>query len=56
MLIAFTQNHIIVPNKAVGDTVNLEADVMGKYIEASMGSLMERIDALEKKVEELSSK
>ena len=56
MLIAFTQMHIIVPNKEVGDTVNLEADVMGKYIEASMGSLMERIAALEQKVEELSSK
>ena len=56
MLIAFTQMHIIVPNKEVGDTVNLEADVMGKYIEASMGSLMERIETLEKKVEELSSK
>ncbi|MGB1253903.1 MAG: riboflavin synthase [Candidatus Promineifilaceae bacterium] len=33
MLVAYTQNHIIIPKKSAGDRVNLEADIMGKYIE-----------------------
>ena len=33
MLVAYTQNHIIIPQKSVGDRVNLEADILGKYIE-----------------------
>lgn len=33
MLVAYTQNHIIIPKKSVGDRVNLEADILGKYIE-----------------------
>ena len=33
MLIPYTQEHIIVPRKAVGDAVNLEVDITGKYIE-----------------------
>jgi riboflavin synthase len=36
MLIAYTQQHIIIPRKAVGDRVNLEADVMGKYAERAL--------------------
>ena len=33
MLIAYTQAHIIIPLKSVGDKVNLEVDILGKYIE-----------------------
>lgn len=33
MLIAYTQAHIIIPTKSVGDKVNLEVDMLGKYIE-----------------------
>ena len=32
-LVAYTQQHIIMPGKAVGDAVNIEVDVLGKYVE-----------------------
>merc|ERR1712146_246591 len=54
MLIAYTQKHIIVPQKEVGDQVNLEADVLGKYIERSMSTLLERVETLEAKLAALS--
>lgn len=54
MLVAYTQSHIILPNKAVGDKVNLEADVLGKYVQRSMESLMERVVALEKQIASMS--
>lgn len=38
MLIAYTQAHIILPRKALGETVNLEADVMGKYAESAVAN------------------
>lgn len=47
MLISHTQNHIILPLKQVGDHVNLEPDVLGKYAARSMGAVLERVDALE---------
>ncbi|KAE9021128.1 hypothetical protein PR003_g12805 [Phytophthora rubi] len=42
MLISHTQNHIILPLKKVGDRVNLEPDVLGKYAARSMGGVLER--------------
>ncbi|KAJ1965936.1 Riboflavin synthase alpha chain [Dimargaris xerosporica] len=33
MLVAYTQSHVILPQKAVGDEVNLEVDMLGKYVE-----------------------
>ncbi|GMF10827.1 unnamed protein product [Phytophthora lilii] len=51
MLISHTQNHIILPLKKVGDLVNLEPDVLGKYAARSMGGVMERVDALEKQLQ-----
>lgn len=48
MLIAHTQNHIILPLKKIGDAVNLEADVLGKYASRSMAGVLARVDALEK--------
>ncbi|DBA04106.1 TPA: hypothetical protein N0F65_004214 [Lagenidium giganteum] len=50
MLIAHTQNHIILPLKKVGDLVNLEADVLGKYASRSVAAVLERVDALEQQV------
>ncbi|NND89215.1 MAG: riboflavin synthase [Granulosicoccus sp.] len=32
-LVAYTQSHIVLPGKAVGEQVNIEVDVLGKYVE-----------------------
>lgn len=32
-LVAYTQQHIIMPKKSIGDAVNIEVDVLGKYVE-----------------------
>lgn len=32
-LVSYTQQHIVMPTKAVGDAVNIEVDVLGKYVE-----------------------
>merc|ERR1711979_176523 len=47
MLIAHTQQCIVIPKKKVGERVNLEADCMGKYAAAAVGGLRERVEALE---------
>jgi len=47
MLIEYTQKHIIVPGKAVGDKVNLEVDVVSKYVERSLGNMNERLSKIE---------
>ena len=52
MLIAHTQQCIILPLKAEGDPVNIEVDVLAKYVEASIGP---RLEALESKVSDLKS-
>lgn len=33
MLVAYTQQHIVLPRRAVGSRVNLEVDVFAKYVE-----------------------
>jgi riboflavin synthase len=33
MLIAYTQEHIVTGKRAIGERVNLEVDVLGKYVE-----------------------
>ncbi|KAL3928877.1 MAG: hypothetical protein SGARI_004910 [Bacillariaceae sp.] len=53
MLIEYTQKKIIIPQKNVGDKVNLEVDVLGKYSETALAALMPRLEALEAKVETL---
>lgn len=40
MLIAYTQEKVIVAQKKPGDTINLEVDMMAKYAEKSLGGLM----------------
>jgi riboflavin synthase len=32
-LVGYTQQHIIMPSKSLGDTVNIEVDVLGKYVQ-----------------------
>jgi len=32
-LVAHTQQHIVMPSKSTGDKVNIEVDVLGKYVE-----------------------
>lgn len=32
-LVAYTQQHIIMPKKSLGDSINIEVDVLGKYVE-----------------------
>ena len=44
MLVEYTQKHIVVPLKSDDGTgkVNIEVDVLGKYVERSMRSMLER--------------
>ena len=56
MLIAFTQSKVIIPKKAVGETVNLEVDVISKYVEQSLAAVVERVATLEAKLEVLAAK
>ena len=53
MLIEYTQKHIVVPNKLVGDKLNIETDCLGKYSESAMATLVPRIETLEGTVESL---
>mmetsp|Transcript_13232 Transcript_13232/g.31102 ORF Transcript_13232/g.31102 Transcript_13232/m.31102 type:complete len:415 (-) Transcript_13232:368-1612(-) len=53
MLVEYTQKKIVIPRKVIGEKVNLEVDVLGKYSETAMSSLMPRLEALEAKVESL---
>ena len=53
MLIEYTQKKIIVPQKEIGGLVNIEVDVLGKYAESVVGSVLPRIQELEDKVKEL---
>ena len=52
MLIEFTQQKVIIPKKAVGEFVNLEVDVISKYVEQSLAAVLARVEALEKRLEE----
>jgi riboflavin synthase len=36
-LIAYTQGHVALTDKAIGDAVNLEVDVLAKYVESILG-------------------
>ncbi len=53
MLVEYTQTKIIIPLKEVGDTVNIEVDVLGKYSERAWETFVPKMEALEKKVKEL---
>ena len=53
MLVEYTQKKIIIPAKQVGDKVNLEVDVLGKYSETALAAVLPRLEALEAKVTSL---
>lgn len=38
MLIAYTQEKVVLANKAVGEEVNVEVDMVGKYVEKSVAA------------------
>ncbi|KAJ9066008.1 Riboflavin synthase alpha chain [Entomophthora muscae] len=42
MLIPHTQEHVIMPTKKLGDQVNIEVDMLGKYAEKAVTSVLHR--------------
>lgn len=50
LLLALTgeQQHVGIPSKTAGDKVNLEVDVLGKYVERSLSSVLDRLGAMER--------
>ncbi|CAM9804437.1 unnamed protein product [Chrysoparadoxa australica] len=50
MLVAYTQQHVIIPSKTHGSKVNIEVDVMAKYAERSLGAVLDRLETLETQV------
>ena len=38
----------MLPSKHEGDKVNLEVDVLGKYVERSLATVLDRLDGLER--------
>lgn len=43
MLVAYTQQKIVLPSKKVGDKVNLEVDILGKYVEKLLSGRLEAL-------------
>lgn len=44
MLIQHTQSKVIIPNKKIGDLVNLEVDFLGKHVERYMAKAQKAAD------------
>lgn len=44
MLIAYTQEKVVTAGKGVGDEVNMEVDMVGKYVEKSVRGYLEGLD------------
>ncbi|KAI9503699.1 Riboflavin synthase alpha chain [Coemansia spiralis] len=40
MMVAYTQSHVVLPRKKVGDAVNVEVDMLGKYVEKVTTSIL----------------
>ncbi|CAG8657962.1 7396_t:CDS:2, partial [Paraglomus occultum] len=40
MLVAYTQEHVIFPLKKIGDKVNIEVDMLGKYVEKIVSGML----------------
>ena len=56
MLVAYTQERVVLADKQVGDTVNVEVDVLAKYAEKSMAGFLGGLGVgggLEKMVERI---
>lgn len=50
MLVPHTQQHIIFPFKSPGDNVNMEVDILGKFVERSFSN---QLNLLQSEMEEL---
>ncbi|XP_073002673.1 riboflavin synthase [Typha latifolia] len=46
MLVAYTQQKVVIPLKKVGDKVNLEVDILGKYVEKILRSGFQNSDSI----------
>lgn len=63
MLVPHTQQHVVLPNKNIGDDVNIEVDILAKLIEnrisnkvddnKELDELRNKVGSLEKEVAEL---
>ncbi|KAF9984896.1 Riboflavin synthase alpha chain, partial [Modicella reniformis] len=42
MMIAYTQTRVVMPRKAIGDHVNIEVDMMGKYASKGVEAMIQR--------------
>ncbi|KAF9163737.1 Riboflavin synthase alpha chain, partial [Mortierella sp. AD010] len=42
MMIAYTQTRVVMPRKALGDQVNVEVDMMGKYASKGVEAMIKR--------------
>jgi riboflavin synthase len=51
MLIEYTQKKIVLPTRKVGDKVNIEVDVLGKYAEKASAGFMSALERLEAKLD-----
>lgn len=58
MLIAFTQEKVVIAKKHVGDYVNIEVDLMGKLVEKQISKSLEKLEnsKIEQIVERILSK
>ncbi|KAH3670900.1 hypothetical protein OGAPHI_000611 [Ogataea philodendri] len=57
MMVAYTQQKVVLPLKKIGDTVNIEVDLMGKLIERQVeANLLSSGSALQKLVENIVDK
>jgi len=56
MLVEYTQKKIILPQKAVGSMVNIEVDVLSKYSESTVNTIMvPQLEQLESKLESMET-
>lgn len=53
MLVEYTQQKVVIPLKKVGQKVNLEVDILGKYVERLLSSGF--VDNMKNKLSSLSS-
>lgn len=44
MMVAHTQQNVIIPKKEIGELVNIEVDVLAKMVERSVAGTLERIE------------
>ena len=47
MLISYSQAHLCLPKKPLGSRINIEIDVIGKYVEQAVSGLSGRVEAME---------